>query len=246
MPPTAWAPLPSRPSAVDVCAQALRQAILRGQVAAGERLPPERQLAASFGVNRVTVRGALARLEAEGLVSPRQGSGYTVHDYLRAGGPDLIGALVELARGQRGAAAIAADLLLVRRQIARAVLERLAGARRLDPAPVRAAIAAFARAVASGAKVDALAEADLAVAQALVAATGSPVLQLCMNPVAQLLRSLPSLARAMYAHPRRNVEAYEALSKWLERRDRELVESIVEVLARTDLATLRALRRGKR
>jgi DNA-binding transcriptional MocR family regulator len=60
---------------VDHCAGRIRESILGGEISAGTRLPPERALAERFGVNRVTVRGALARLEAEGLVDVRQGSG---------------------------------------------------------------------------------------------------------------------------------------------------------------------------
>jgi DNA-binding FadR family transcriptional regulator len=240
------APLPPRATAVDACARALREAILRGQVSPGERLPPERALAASFGVNRVTVRGALARLEAEGLVSPRQGSGYRVHDYRQAGRPDLIASLVELARSRQSIAALAADLLLVRRQLARAVLERLARSRKADVGPVTQAAAAFVRRVDEGADVEALAEADLAVARALARATGSDVLELCMNPVATLVAELPALKRAMYRQPRKNAQGYALLQAWLPSRDPRLVEPIVQALARMDLGTLRALSKGRR
>lgn len=43
--------------------------------APGERLPTERELAAGFGVSRMTVRQALARLEQRGLVVRRPGVG---------------------------------------------------------------------------------------------------------------------------------------------------------------------------
>ena len=53
----------------------LRRAILGGDFADGERLPPERDLAGAFGVSRTTVRRALKRLEDFGLVVRRVGSG---------------------------------------------------------------------------------------------------------------------------------------------------------------------------
>jgi DNA-binding FadR family transcriptional regulator len=235
------APLPPRASAADACARALREAILRGHVSPGERLPPERTLASSFGVNRVTVRGALAKLEAEGLVTPRQGSGYVVHDYRRAGRPDLIAALVDLARGRAGVAAIAEDLLLVRRQLARAVLERIARAPRVDVTPIAGAIQVFVASAEAGADVDALAASDLAVAHALVRATGSDVLQLCMNPIAELVSGMPRLKRAMYAKPRRNARGYQVLEAWLATRDANAIDAIVGALEAIDHATLRAL-----
>src|SRR5687767_6726808 len=98
-------------SGVDVCAQEIREAIVGGEIQAGTRLPPERALAERFGVNRVTVRGALARLEAEGLVDVRQGSGYTVRRWTRTGGPELVGTLVGLTRVAKERRAIFADLL---------------------------------------------------------------------------------------------------------------------------------------
>ena len=49
--------------------------ILSGRFRAGDRLPPERQLASGFGVSRPTIRQALRVLAASGLVESRIGSG---------------------------------------------------------------------------------------------------------------------------------------------------------------------------
>jgi GntR family transcriptional regulator len=46
-----------------------------GELAPGNRLPPERELSKLLGVNRVTVRRALRFLESQGLLSRRQGAG---------------------------------------------------------------------------------------------------------------------------------------------------------------------------
>ncbi len=56
--------------------------IASGEVKAGDRLPPVRALAERLGINQHTVRVAYAALQAEGLVSMRQGRGTTVlpHD----------------------------------------------------------------------------------------------------------------------------------------------------------------------
>lgn len=62
--------------------------INRGELTPGTRLPPERTLAASLGVNRSTVALAYAELAAAGLVERRQGSGTTVRGDLWGVAPD--------------------------------------------------------------------------------------------------------------------------------------------------------------
>jgi DNA-binding FadR family transcriptional regulator len=57
----------------------LRQAILQGSYAPGERLPAERQFASAFGASRATIRTALSRLETERLVTRRLGAGTFVN-----------------------------------------------------------------------------------------------------------------------------------------------------------------------
>lgn len=53
----------------------LREQIQSGALPPGTRLPASRELAASLGVNRLTVTNAYAELEAEGLIYSRVGSG---------------------------------------------------------------------------------------------------------------------------------------------------------------------------
>ena len=59
-------------------AEQLRDAILDGRFATGSKLPPERELAEEFRVNRTSIRDAIKVLEGLGLVSVRQGDGATV------------------------------------------------------------------------------------------------------------------------------------------------------------------------
>src|SRR6476646_3252219 len=68
----------ARSSVVDAVASRLQNEILAGRLAAGSRLPSERELSLALGVNRLTLRAALARLEAMGLVTTRHGSGTEV------------------------------------------------------------------------------------------------------------------------------------------------------------------------
>ncbi len=72
---------------VRVSADLARQ-IADGDFAIGERLPPERTLAQTYGVSRPTVREAIIALEVDGMVEVRMGSGvYVVASSPRGGTP---------------------------------------------------------------------------------------------------------------------------------------------------------------
>ena len=73
------------PRYVQVAAD-LRAGLARGDFVDGDHLPTETVLCARYGVSRFTVREALRRLQAEGLIRRRRGSG-TVVD--RSGGHAL-------------------------------------------------------------------------------------------------------------------------------------------------------------
>jgi len=88
-------------------AEQLRDAILDGRYRAGDKLPPERELAEEFQVNRTSVREAIKVLEGLGLVSVRQGGGATVLPLIDASF-DLLPAMV--FHGGRVDLALLADL----------------------------------------------------------------------------------------------------------------------------------------
>lgn len=65
--------------------RAIQDQIRRGELKAGDRLPPERQLAAMFDASRSSVREALRVLELSGLVYSRHGEGNFVAEILPGG-----------------------------------------------------------------------------------------------------------------------------------------------------------------
>lgn len=75
--------------------------ITRGEMAPGEKLPTERELAGRLNVNRSTIREALSKLESLDLVEIRHGDGAYVRNYLESGSLELIRALVHLDRDNR-------------------------------------------------------------------------------------------------------------------------------------------------
>jgi len=88
-------------------ADQLRDAILDGRYRAGEKLPPERELAEEFQVNRTSVREAIKVLEGLGLVRVRQGDGATVQPLVDASF-DVLPAMI--LHGEKLDADLLADL----------------------------------------------------------------------------------------------------------------------------------------
>jgi GntR family transcriptional regulator, transcriptional repressor for pyruvate dehydrogenase complex len=173
---TVRSPVP-RASLPDHVFAALREAVISGEYLPGERLPPQRALAAEFGVNMASVREALKRLEQLRLVDVRHGDATRVLDWRRSGG------LEALARGERMDAELMRDLFEARRLLL-AEAARLAAERRTD-AQAQALSAAAARIAGTAGEHEALL-ADWDFMAALVEAAGNLVFRLVMNSVREL------------------------------------------------------------
>src|SRR3954454_4081294 len=91
----------------------LSEEILSGHYEPGEKLPPQRALAAELGVTMTALREALKRLEQLGLVDVRHGDAMRVADWRARGGLDVIVHVLFAAGGlDRG---VLADLMEARR-----------------------------------------------------------------------------------------------------------------------------------
>ncbi|MEW1780015.1 GntR family transcriptional regulator [Streptomyces sp. NPDC086777] len=161
-----------RRTVVDLLEARLREDILGGTHGPGTLLPPERELAAGYGVTRTTLKHALTRLEQAGLLSTRHGIGTRVLDYLRSGGADLLPMLAAQDP------AWLREVFEVRRHIGSLIAGRAADrrterqARRLKDLLGR---------VADGADADAVQLADVEVHRELARATGNRVYLLLTN-----------------------------------------------------------------
>jgi DNA-binding FadR family transcriptional regulator len=70
----------ARARAADLVFESLSRAILKGEIAPGSSLPPQRELSTQFDVSPLVVRQAMHRLEDLGLLRVRQGGATTVLD----------------------------------------------------------------------------------------------------------------------------------------------------------------------
>jgi GntR family transcriptional regulator, transcriptional repressor for pyruvate dehydrogenase complex len=85
-------------SVTDDAITSIRHMILTGELAPGDRLPPEADLAANLGLSRTSLREAVRALTMLGVIDTRQGDG----SYITGLGPELLlgalGLAVDLQR----------------------------------------------------------------------------------------------------------------------------------------------------
>lgn len=84
----------------------LRAGILSGKFAARDQFPTESDLCQRYGVSRFTIREALRRLQNEGLIARKRGSGTTVQPAAARGGTlhqplSNVGEILQYARDTR-------------------------------------------------------------------------------------------------------------------------------------------------
>lgn len=90
----------------------LRGEILSGKFAARDQFPTESELCQRYGVSRFTIREALRRLQSEGLIARKRGSGTVVQPAAARGGTlhqplSNVGEILQYARDTRVSYALA-------------------------------------------------------------------------------------------------------------------------------------------
>lgn len=161
-----------RDTTVDALERRLRDAIIGGRHPVGALLPPERELAASYGVNRTTLKHAFVRLMQAGLVETRHGVGTRVRDFWRLGTAELLPSLVLRDDAWLG------EIFEVRRQVGTLIG---AMAARRAAAPDVLALREQVAAVRAGADGDQVQLADAEFHRLLARATGNRVYLLMTN-----------------------------------------------------------------
>lgn len=86
-------------SLTDTISLSLERLILEGNLVDGDRLPPERELAAQLGVSRNSLRDALRSLELHGLIERKQGRGTVVRDRSQSPRGDVLASGLDLHNG---------------------------------------------------------------------------------------------------------------------------------------------------
>jgi GntR family transcriptional regulator, transcriptional repressor for pyruvate dehydrogenase complex len=157
-------------------ADELRALIVSGGLSAGQRLPPEQELGAAFGVSRSTLREALRVLSSQHLITTARGvQGGT---FVAAPAPGSVSDYLETSIGlMAGADEVDVDQLLEARDLLEVPAAALAARRR------RSSHLAELRETLSQGRA-----ADQRFHTVIVSACGNPLLDLMCGPVFSVLR----------------------------------------------------------
>lgn len=187
----------ARSSVVDAVADRLRNEILAGRLAAGSRLPSERELSLALGVNRLTLRAALARLEAMGLVTTRHGSGTEVAPWRERAGLEALGMVMSSLDPQEPAWFELLTSMLEIRRILAAEAVALACERRTNEDLAAMQRIADEQATRLHDPI-AYARGDLAFQRAIAHAARNVGIELILNSFARFPEEQPSLVATLY------------------------------------------------
>lgn len=167
----------------------------------GDRLPPERELAADLGVSRASVRQALVVLEVQGLIDVRHGEGAVL---LETRPDDAVLSAVEAHRRRLPEVIEAREALEVK-------LASLAAERRTDDDITRMddALQQMARAVERGERG---LEGDELFHAAVTAAARSPLLADLMTAISQAIRETRIESLSQPDRPQQSVDSHRKIA----------------------------------
>lgn len=178
--PAAGTTAPGRParrtSVTDDAITRIRQMILVGELAPGDRLPPEADLAANLGLSRASLREAVRALTLLGVIDTRQGDG----SYITGLGPELLLGALGLAVDLQGEQHMP-DLVAVRR-ILEPAATALAAVQATDED--LATIGSYIPPELTAEQAEAHVEMDYQFHHAIARASGNPLLAVLLDGLA--------------------------------------------------------------
>lgn len=172
----------------------IEEAIFKGDLRPGQRLPSERELVVQFGVSRASVREALRVLESAGLVRSRPGDpsgGAQVQAPSTVSLERSFGALVRLAQ-------VGLSELIAFRMVIEGSATYLAAIHRTEEQLERMAQAHGAMEELTGGNQEPFGQADVLFHQVIAESSGNQLLRACNEVARELVLDLigENLARA--------------------------------------------------
>jgi GntR family transcriptional repressor for pyruvate dehydrogenase complex len=227
----------NRMRVTDDAITSIRHMILTGELAPGDRLPPESDLAANLGLSRTSLREAVRALTVLGVIDTRQGDG----SYITGLGPELLlgalGLAVDLQREDT-----IPDLIAVRR-----ILEPAATA--LAAARVTAddleQIRSYIRSDLDHDQVGEYIELDWEFHHAIARAAGNPLLSVLLDGLAApTVRMRVWRGQTLPGILERTLKEHQAIAEALEAHDANLAHAAATVHIAGVQAWVRTLKPG--
>ncbi len=188
---------------------------MSGALNEGDKLPSENQICRSFQVSRPTVREALMRLHADGLVTTRQGSG----SYVQRRPPDQLMRLAKVSD-------IAGMLRCLEVRIALEGQAAMLAAQRRTPNQMQDITAALAALQAAFEDGSVPAQADFDFHRAVASASGNALFAELLEMLNEIIQQAMTVALGLTRvgskdRARRVVEEHEAIAEAIARGDAE-------------------------
>jgi GntR family transcriptional repressor for pyruvate dehydrogenase complex len=221
----------ARSSVVDTVADRLRREILSGRLEKGARLPSERELALSLGVNRLTLRASLAQLEAMGLIAVRHGAGTVVADWRERAGLD---ALSWLAGVIDPSEPMWLEMMLSVLEVRRILASEAAAlaSERHAPEDLDALRAIAAEQAGRVGDPVAFARGEVAFTRAVVRAAKNVGLELVLNTFARFPDEHPTLVTMLYDQTEMSLGFYDVMIRLIAAKNasftRETIRKVLE------------------
>jgi GntR family transcriptional repressor for pyruvate dehydrogenase complex len=216
----------ARSTVVDAVADRIKGEILSGRLEPGARLPSERELALALGINRLTLRAALGRLEAIGLVATRHGAGTLVTSWRERAGLDALGALASVFHPDDPASLELLRSILELRRILAAEAIALA-AERHTPEDLAAIERIVLEQQANVGDPIAMARGDVRFQRAIIRAAGNVAFELILNSFARFPDEHPDLVQRLYEQPEKTLAHYPLIVAIIRARDVNLAREAI-------------------
>jgi len=220
----------ARPRLYEQVARQIMTWVTENGLKVGDRLPPERELAARLGVSRATVSQALVAMEVVGVVTVRHGDGAVLVD--STGSSKLVQELRKHA--QRLPEIIEA------REALETKLAALAALRRTDEdlARIEEALVVMERDVEAGGRG---VEGDELFHAAVTAAGHSPLLARLMGEISDLIKETRIESLSEPGRPRDSLDGHRKIADAIRRGEVEAAASAMHdhVVMVSDVALLR-------
>jgi GntR family transcriptional repressor for pyruvate dehydrogenase complex len=189
----------------------IQRLIADGRLKPGDKLPPERELAAALGVSRTSVRDAIRTLQMTGLLEPRQGEGTVVRELST---DTLVAPIASALLARKD---LLADLMAVRKMIEPAIARE--AARRATPEEIRELAAILdrqaARVEAGGLAIDE----DSAFHDMIARASRNQVVLKVIDVLMDLLREGRERSLQVRGRPQRSLRGHRQILDAIRRGD---------------------------